>query len=99
MLRLSQRANNRCATENTEYSSDKLRVFCQLCQLHIFYDAVQLQYVGTASYDSHKMLVNTSLALSSLKIVSQLKGRTISLTPDDLFSRFFEVLPLFPLTH
>ena len=39
-LRLSQRENYRFATENTEYLSDKLRAFCQLCHLHIFYDAV-----------------------------------------------------------
>ena len=55
----------------------------------VFCDVVQLQYVRTASYDSCKMFADVSLALSSLKMVSQLKGKTISLTPDDLFSRFF----------
>ena len=40
------------------------------------------------------MLANISLALSSLKKVSQLRRRIISLTSDDLFSRFVEFIPL-----
>ena len=98
MFRLSQQENNHCATENTEYVSNKLRDFCQLRQLHIFCDAVQLQYVGTTSYDSHKTLPDISLALSSFKIVSKLRGRTISRLPNNLFSRFIES-PFLPLTY
>ena len=40
------------------------------------------------------MLANISLALSSLKKVSQLRRRIILLTSDDLFSRFVEFIPL-----
>jgi len=94
MLRISKRGHNCCATEDTDYLAAKLRTFIQSCQLHIFCDAVQLQYVGTKSFDSNKMLADISLALSSLKMVSNHQGRTISLTPDDLFSHFAEFLPL-----
>ena len=88
MLRISKRGKKNCATEDTKYLAARLRKFIQSCQLHIFCDAVQLQYVGTNSYESHKMFADISLALSSLKMVSYHKGRIISLTPDDWFSRF-----------
>ena len=40
MICLSQRGNHRCATEDTEYLSNKLRAFFQYFQLHIFCDVV-----------------------------------------------------------
>ena len=48
----------------------------------------------TASYDSHEILTDIPLVLSSLEIVSQLQRSTFSLTPNDLFSHFFKYLPL-----
>ena len=73
MLRIYKRGKKSCATEDTDYLAAKLRTFIQSCQLHIFCDVVQLQYVGTKSYDSHKMLADISLDLSSLKMVSHHK--------------------------
>ena len=94
ILRLSQRGKTSCATENTEYLAARFLIFLHSCQLNIFCDTVQLQYIGTKSYDSHKILTNITLALSFLKMVSHHKGRTASLIPDDLLNRFVEFLPL-----
>ena len=47
------------------------------------------------------MLADMSLALSNLKNIYNYRGRTISLTPDDLFSsytKFISLLPLIALT-
>jgi len=91
MLRIFKRGKKSCATKDTHYLAARLRKFIQSCQLHIFCDAVQLQYVGTNSYESHKMFADISLALSSLKMVSYHKGRIISLTPDDWFQSFLRI--------
>ena len=40
------------------------------------------------------MLTDISLALSKLKLVYTVRGKNISLTPDDLFSNFISFLPL-----
>ena len=91
MLCLSQQRNNRCTTEDTYYLSAKLLDFLPpMSVAHLFWNAVQLQYIGAKSYEFHKILADISLALSSLKIISQLRKRAVSLTPDDLFSRFVE---------
>ena len=45
-------------------------------------DSVQLQYVGTDTYDSQKMRADISLALPSLKMISNRKGKIFFLTPD-----------------
>ena len=42
------------------------------------------------------MLHDIYLALSDLKLVSKVNGETISLTPDTLYQRFIELLPLLP---
>ena len=99
MLRLSFGKNNQCATEDTEYLAYKLLSFCNSCQLHLFCDLVQFQYVGTTSYDSQRMPANISIAFNSLTIVSTHRGRTVSLIPDNFYRRFIECLPLLsPIT-
>ena len=40
------------------------------------------------------MLADISLALSSLKMISTHKGKLVVLTPDDIYSRYIEFLPL-----
>ena len=52
MLRLTPGKYKQCASEDTEYLAIKLFEFCNFCQLHIFCDSVQLQCIGTESYDS-----------------------------------------------
>ena len=94
MLNLIPRKRGQCANENTDYLLSKVNEFCNLCRLHIFCDSIQLKYVGMDVYDSQKMLVDISLALSTLKMVYTVRGKNISLTPDDLFSRFTSFLPL-----
>jgi len=93
MLRLTSGKNRQCASD-TVYLATELHEFCNFCQLHIFCDSVQLQYVGTETYDSQKMLADICLALSSLKMISTHKGKLVFLTLDDLYSRYIEFLPL-----
>ena len=94
MLTLIPRKKGQCATKNTDYLIQERNEFCNLCRLHIFCDSVQLKYVGTDIYDSQKMLADISLAVSKLRMFYSVRGRRISLTPDDLFSHFTAFLPL-----
>ena len=94
MLNLIPHKRGQCATENTDYLLSKVTEFCNLCRLHIFCDSIQLKYIGTDVYDSQKMLADISLALSKLKMVYTVRGKKISLTPDDLFSNFISFLHL-----
>ena len=94
MLRLTSCNKGVCASEDTEYLRLKVIAFSNLVWLHIFCDSVQLKYVGTEDYDSQKMLADISLALLKLKMTYMLRNKIIPLTPDDLFSRFTEYLPL-----
>ena len=85
MLRVSKRAAGACAIEDTEYMASKMTNHCDLCQLHLFFDIVKLQYVGTETYDTHRMMHDIYLALSDLKFVSNVNGKTVSLAPDTLY--------------
>ena len=87
MIRIIPRNQRQCVNMDTEYLASKVLAFCNLCRLHIFCDSFQLKIFFTASYDSQKMLVDISLALSNLKMVYNHREWTISLTPDDLLSR------------
>ena len=80
--------------KETYYFASKVIVFCNLNRLHIFFNSVQVKYVDTASYDSQKILADISLSMSNLKITNNLCDKTMSLTPDDLFSLYTEFIPL-----
>ena len=45
-------------------------------------------------YDSNQMMSDISLALSTLKLEYRDKGTLIPLTPDDLYRRYIQYLPL-----
>ena len=81
----------------------KLTVSYDLCQLHLFCDIIQLQYVGTTTYDTHRMLYDVFLVLSGLKLVSKVKVKIVSLIPDIIYHRFIEFLLLLapppPISH
>jgi len=94
MLRVSKRAAGTCTIKDTEYLATKLGKYCDTCQLHLFCDIVKLQFVGTTVYDSHRMMHDIYLSLSSLKLESKSNGKTTYLTPDSLFQRFIEFTPL-----
>ena len=92
MLNQIPRKRGKFANENTDYLLSKVNELCTLYRLHIFCDSIQLKYVGTNVYDSQKMLVEISLALSKLKMVYTVRSKKIYLTPDDLFSNFTSFL-------
>ena len=68
MRRVSKRAAGSCATEETDYLANKLNKYCDLCQLHLFCSIIELQFVGTKTYDTHRMMHDIYLALSGLKL-------------------------------
>ena len=94
MLIISARSSR--AVEDSETLRSKLLDLCSLSHLHIFCDIVQLQYVGTTTYDSNQMMSDISLALSTLKLEYRYKSNFISLTPYDLYQRYIQCLPLLP---
>ena len=99
MIRVSKHVAGICATEDAEYLATKLGNYCDTCQLHLFCDIVKLQFVETTVYDTHRMIQNIYLALSSIKLESRVNGKTISLTPDSLYQCFIEFTPFFPQTQ
>ena len=94
MLPLISRIRGQYTGEDTEYLRSKVIAFSNLCRLHIFCDSVQLKYVVTEDYDSKKMLADISLALFKLKMNYIFRNKKNYLTPNDLFGRFTEFLPL-----
>ena len=72
----------------------------QLCVVALncifFCNIVQLQYVGTETYDSNWMMSDISFALSTLKFEFELRRKNINLTSDCLYRRYIQHLPLLP---
>ena len=83
MIHIISRNQRKCATEDTKYFASKVLDFGNLCSWYIFCDSVQIKYVGTASYDSQKMLADIYLSLSNLKMVYDHRRCTLLLTSDD----------------
>jgi len=94
MLRVTRRATGSCATEETEYLAKRIKTYCDVCQLHLFCSIVNLQFVGTEDYDTHRMMHDIYLALSELKLVYKSQGKLVTLTPDTLYQQFIEFSPL-----
>ena len=96
MLRVSKGVADTYAIEEREYLTTRLTKFCNFCQLHLFCSILELQFVGTKTYDTHRMIHDIYLALSELKLVFRSHGRLVCLTPDALCQRFIEFSPSFP---
>ena len=96
MLCVSKRVADTCATEETDYIATKLNKYCNLCQLHLFCSIIELQFVGTKTYDTHRMMHDIYLALSGLKLNFVRNKKIVSITPDTLYQRFIEFSPLLP---
>ena len=90
MRRVSKRMTGTCEIEDTEYLESKVTNYCDLCQLHLFYDIVKLQYFGLETDDTHFMLHDIYLVLLELKFVFKIKRKTISIIPDTLYQRFIK---------
>ena len=93
ILSLTPSKKKQCVTENMEYLHSKVDEFCNLCHLRIFCDSVHLNMLARMSMT----LAGISLALSKLQMVSTVRGKKMSLTPDDLFDNFTVFIPL--LSH
>ena len=96
MIRISKRDVGTCAIEDTEYFTTRLAKYCDLCQLHLFCSIIDLQFVGTKTYDTHHLMHDIYLALSGLKLNFVHNKRMVSLAPDTLYQRFIEFSPLLP---
>ena len=73
MLLITARSSR--AIEESDTLRSKIDKMCSLSHLYMFYNIVQLQYVGTDTYDSNQMMSDISKALSSFKIEFQLRGK------------------------
>ena len=83
------------AIEEFDTLRSKLSTLCSHSQLHIFCNIVQLQYVGTDTYDSNQKISDISHALSTLKLGFQLRGKNITLTPTIFIVAIFNTYPSF----
>ena len=74
----------------------KLRSFFELCQLQIFNSVFRLDYVGsTENLDAHTIeAIGTNLR--HLSMVYTVKGETKSASPDAIYQRYLEELPMLP---
>ena len=52
------------------------------------------QYVGISTYDWNDTMSDISVSLLNLKLEFRFKGNIISLTPDGLYRRYIQYLPL-----
>ena len=66
------------AIDDSDTLRSKFSTLCSRSQLHMFCNTVQLQYVGTETYDSNQMMSGISVALSTLKLKFQLRGKYYS---------------------
>ena len=96
MLRVSKWAAGTRAIEETEYLATRLAKYFDICQLHLFCSIIEIQFVGTKNYDTHRMMHDIYLALSGLKLVFKHNGKRISLTPDMLYQRLIKFSFLLP---
>ena len=83
------------AIEESDTLRSKLDTIFNLSQLYIFCNIVQLQYVGTDTYDSNQMMSDISKALSILKLEFQLRGKFLILPPTIFFAGIFSTYPSF----
>ena len=77
MLCVTRRAAGSCVTEGTKYLTTRINTYCDLCQLHLLCSIVKLQFVGTKNYDTHRMMHDIYLALSSWNLYTSLMGNLL----------------------
>ena len=85
MLRISKRAAGTCDIEEIEYLATWLAKYCNLCQLHLFCSIIELQFIGTKTYNTYRMMHDIYLTLSELKVVFRTHGILVTLAPDALY--------------
>ena len=93
MLPINTRSSR--AIEESDTLRLTLDTICSLSQLYIFFNIVQLQYVGTDTYDSNQMMSNISHALSTLKLEFQLRGKILILPLTISFAVISNIYPCF----
>ena len=57
---------------------------------------MQRQYVGASDHDQSQIITNVEQALSQLKMEFKDRHRIRFLTPDDLYRRYHDLIPLLP---
>ena len=82
--------------EETVGLRDTISDFISYCQLIIFCSIVQRQYVGASDYDQSQIITDVEHALSQLKMEFKDRHRMRFLTPDDLYRRYQDFIPLLP---
>jgi len=88
--------DQKLAVEETDGLRDRISAFISYCQLIIFCSIVQRQYVGASDYDQSQIITDVEHALSQLKMEFKDRHRMRFLTPDDLYRRYQDFIPLLP---
>ena len=96
ILRFTSRNKCQCATENTEYLASKF-LYSEIFVVSIYLVILSNWNMLARIFDRQKMISDTSLTISKLKRVYSVRGKNITLTPDDLFGNFIVFLLLFSL--
>ena len=73
---------------------EKLSKFVSLCHILIFCNIVNKRYVGTSDYDLSKIITDVERELTHLRLEYRFKGQVQTLTPDDLYRRYQDFVPL-----
>ena len=84
------------AIEVSDTLQSKISTLCSRYQLDIFWNIVQLQYVGTETYDSNQMMTDIPLAPSNLNLEFQFKGKLATLTSTVFIVVIFNTYHFFP---
>ena len=84
------------ALENVVTVQDKVSALVSLSRLLIFYRIVHRRYVGSADFDKSEIIADVETELSSLKLETRVRGQTHCISPDELYQRYQNFIPLLP---
>ena len=84
------------AVEETDKLRDTIRIFTSYCLLIIFCNIVHRQYVGASDYYQSQIITDVEQELTRFKVEFRNRHRLRFLTPDDLYRRYQDFIPLLP---
>ena len=75
---------------------DKICKFVSLSHLLIFCRIVQRRYVGSSDFDQSEIIADVETELSRLKLETRVRGQHQHMSPDELYRRYQDFIPLLP---
>ena len=89
-------AKKSLAVEDLVTVQDKVSAFVSLSHLLIFCRIVHRRYVGSSDFDESEIIADVETELSSLKLETRVRGQTHCISPDELYWRYQDFIPLLP---